>query len=229
MKIATNLFNHLLETKGNQILGVVIENGRLFREFVCALYECVENGDDSILFSENNEEIDVSEKVELISQFVPFSLNSKSLIAALNKKVEKIAMRAENRDKLEKLIAVTSKYISELLLEIPHEIDGIDISIGGLIKLAGLRFAEEGASLSNLLVDYMRLVREFMGDKFFIFINLRSYLTDKEMREMIKVCRLDNFRMMLIDSCSRGMLNGETRFLVDEDLCELVSTDDDML
>lgn len=229
MKIATKLFNHLLETKEDSVLGVVIENGRLFRDFVEALYECVERDEDSIVFSNNGKEIDASEKLELISEFVPFSLNSKSLAAALSKKLEKLATQGEFRDRLITLINEIARFVKDLSLEIPHEIEGVDVTAGSLIKASNLKFSEEDTSLANKLIDYMRLVRDFVGDKAFVLINVRAYFTDGELSEIVNICLLEKIEVVFVDGISREVLPGESRFLVDSDLCEIASWDDNMI
>ena len=52
MKLATSLIGHVVEIEEGNISTLVIENPRLFRDFVSGLYLSIEEGESIFVFSE---------------------------------------------------------------------------------------------------------------------------------------------------------------------------------
>ena len=57
--------------------------------------------------------------------------------------------------------------------------------------------------------------------KVFVFINLRSYLTDKQMQELIKEITYQEVQALFIENQERGCLEGGMRYIIDVDGCEI--------
>ena len=66
----------------------------------------------------------------------------------------------------------------------------------------------------------MELMRELDRDRLFIMINMRSYFSNEEMERFVESVCLHDFKLLLIESTSRSILNNTKRYTIDEDLCE---------
>lgn len=76
------------------------------------------------------------------------------------------------------------------------------------------------AALAEKIIDYIELVREFLGDKLFIFINMRTWFSDESVNEFLATAVAHEYKVLLIDGFSAPLLENENRLTVDDDLCE---------
>lgn len=229
MKVSTSLLQHPIELSDEQVASVVIENGRLFREMVQDLCDCIEHGDGDAILSEDGVELKFADSVDMIKEFVPFRLNTKILVTALMKRLEKYALSADRRDATNELVESVRSYVRGLTLEIPYEVECEGLTMSAIIKGCAPSFTEEEGGLEDKILAYMRLVREFSGERIFILVNMRSYFTDQESLKLLETCLAEHFVMLMIEGCARPLLPMELRLLVDSDLCEITQRDDLML
>lgn len=228
MKLTSQLLDCVVEITDNSVTGLVIENGKLFRELVESIKSSAEYGDeDVIILSENGKDLQAPSTIYMIEGFAAFSINTKELVSAALKRLEKESMRAECLDSTREIQKTINEYLSRLAEELPHEAENFDISIAALLKVSGLRFEEDSLTSVERILEHMRLVRNLLGDKLFVLVNCRSYYTDAELEQMFHVALLDKFKILLIDGAERPRLICEKRILIDADLCEISQNDDE--
>ena len=105
-------------------------------------------------------------------------------------------------------------------LNFDTEIECHDISFQQILKAAELTVVDEYSRLVDRIYAYMELIREFEGDKLFIFVNLSSYIKNERLQEFVNTVVGHSFRVLLIDSHDFERLEKENRLIVDCDLCE---------
>ncbi len=204
----------------NTVNSIVIENAPLFL-FLCKdIYSQINGTAGYSVLSVNNIPVEMSKNAELISTFVPFSANRKTLINRIISVLEKKAMNDEFYVKTAQLLSEAEKYMFELMYDIPGEPECENISISAFLKAAGIHLREDGDETERIS-DYMELVRELEKDRLFIFINMRSYFSFEQMTEFIKTVLSHKFRILLIDNKEYPRLENEKRIVIDEDLCEI--------
>ena len=59
------------------------------------------------------------------------------------------------------------------------------------------------------------------GIKVFIFVNLRSYLSDAQMEELIKELEYQDVSGLFIENQQRSCLKGVKWYIIDKDQCEI--------
>ena len=95
------------------------------------------------------------------------------------------------------------------------------ITVENLIKNVGAEFDDSYDSLSEKLIDYFELVREYDKDKIFLLVNLRSVVKDEELELLLETSLARNYQLLLIDSSEHKLLANEKRYIIDENLCEI--------
>ena len=229
MKIATELLTHTIEVLPGRITSVVVEEPKLFRNLVWEFVDAAERGDETIFFSEGDMRVSSEKAVEVVQVFVPFTLNTKNLTAALIKRIERLAIAPDKYLETMRAVAAMSGYVRRLALEVPHAVECDGLTIAGVLKACALRFAEEEGNLSEQLLGYFRLVREFVGERVYVLVNARTFLSDEELKELLSVCQFEQMKILLLDGVAKEPLPDEDRLLVDKDLCELTQRDDDLI
>lgn len=221
MKIAHPELKMIIEDSEGIVNVIVIENEKFFCRTVQDIYAQINGNDGEYIISNDNEPVQWGRNSELITQYVPFEVNKKALITKLYNKLKKEALENYYVETCE-VTGQIFKYAAQISNSINADIvfdNNIDIS--GLFKLANIKFEESGNSIADKMLSYMLNVRELDGDKWFIAVGLKSYLSKAELIEMYKSIALNKLRLLLIECSDKETLEGEKKYIIDTDLCEI--------
>ncbi len=219
MRIVTKLFDSDIELNENDVLELVIENHRVLYSLLSDIYDQIQGYEGDTILAENDEIIKISKKIELITNYIPFELNEKRLITKLQAMLEKEAVNTDNFEKTMGLLADIERYIYGLSEVLPYELDFSGINISALIKMCGLTIVDDSISVIERIYNYMNIVRDLLGERLFIFANIRSYFNDNDLQSFIDTVLLHKFNVLLIDHSDGKKLNGMRKIIVDNDLC----------
>ena len=221
MKFVFSDLNEPILFEENVINSLIIENQNLFMFLIDDLYRQI-NGESGVsVLSSDDSPIEIKKNVELISSFVPFELNKRSLIGKIISALEKTSVDEEFYLRTVSLLSEIERYIEDISFELPCHLECEKLTVQSLCKAVELRLSgEKGNTLDNI-IDYMELVREFENDKLFVFVNMRSYYSDSQMESFTETVISRKFRILLVDGHEHKRLCREKRLIIDKDLCEI--------
>jgi len=218
MKILLPVFNSPMHLLNDRVNSLVIENQACFFEFVNDMQEQLNKKGGNIVLSEQGKILDISKSVELITQYVPFDINRKSLVSRLQKDIcDKTVQMMQPQTSLE--IANMVKLLYDVMDLEDYDLQMDDIEIGTLLKCVNVRFANEYKSLTEEMYQYCKAASEFEGTQLFIFVNLRSFVSNKDFGLLSKTMIDHGLLALFVDNREYKRENGENRVVVDEDLC----------
>ena len=122
----------------------------------------------------------------------------------------------------QKLNADLQSYIFRL-----ESICGYDIEIDTtmdvqqLLKALGVKMEGGEYDFSEKLAQYMKLMSELMGKKVLVFINIRSYLENEQIQELIKNAVYNEISLLFIENIQRDFLEMKKYYIIDKDGCEV--------
>ena len=116
---------------------------------------------------------------------------------------------------------MNQKGLLELTADIVGNIGFSKINLESLIKSAGIEVENVYDNLGEKILDYFELVSVYDGKKLFVLVNLRSYLSEHEMKEFLKNVIVHQYEILLVDSIEHPILDLEKRYIVDADQCIL--------
>ena len=221
MKVTIPFLEQVIDTECGKLNVLVVESPDLFRSLVEDFYNQSQGGDGRIVVSEKGKICQIQKKVELITQWIPFDVNTKMVLNGINSALEKEALSARHYEAGMKLLAEVESYIDSLSFDLPCEIVYNKLNLGSLIKMSGLEIQTEGFSLPHKLYHYMEIVRELAGDKLFVLVNLRSYISETDMNQLAETVLAHGFHVLLIEPFVRGSFKLENKIIIDADLCEI--------
>ena len=198
MKLAYPEWHDIMEWKGNSFCSLVLEHPRLLLDFLMDLKMQIEKLDGQAVLSENDVPIEISQHMELITDFVFFDLNKKSLITKIITALDKMAKGEFFYERTLAFLSSVENYVDDLCMEFDADV-----------------------ACEIPTVTGMKLVREYDRDKLFVFLNLRSFLKLDELEQFMKTVVDHDFRVLLVDNCAYPLLKNERRLLIDKDLCEI--------
>jgi len=222
MNLKVSYFDNNIELKEGSINVIEIENKKYFFRFISDLYNLDSNITDNIIFYKENEENNYNGKVKVYLNYFELDFNSRKTIANISKYVSNNILE-EDKDILQreylKIIKIFKKIVNEI--DLPFSIDG-EVDIDNLLKVLKLGINEKDELLDNLflLIDIEKI---FNGENILIFVNLKQYLSKKELIELYKYAIYNQIQIILIDSqCYGGTLDYENKLIIDENLDEFV-------
>ncbi|WP_242949160.1 type II-A CRISPR-associated protein Csn2 [Acetitomaculum ruminis] len=211
----------VFDTEIDKVNTVIIENQVIFTKLCMDIYNQLQGLEGRVIVSEDNKPLNICKKVELLTQFLPFEINKKGLITKLVSMAERLANENDYYEETMTQMAGIEKYLWSLTESMEGDIRFSKLSIGNIIKSAGLEFEDDYNSLGEKIIDYMELVRTYDCDKLFILVNLRSFINDNECFELFDTILRKQFHVIMIENCEHEIHSNEKRFIIDKDYCEI--------
>lgn len=227
MKIVFKGINHVFECGTEKISTIVIENQRLFYDIITDLENQIQGNDGKSVLSENDKILRIDKRLEQIMQFVPFDMNKKKLVNKIASDMQALAVDDKFMLQTNEVLATWERLCYNLEFDLPVHLEFGKINVETLIKATGLTIVDDYDSLAEKIVDYIQLVEEFDCKKMFVFINLRSFIDDEEMKELANMVIARGYQVLLLDNTEHPMLENEKRYIVDADMCEMCYNSDE--
>lgn len=224
MKINIDYIDNSIILENGKIMALEIENKYLLFRLIKNFTD-IDSGnfiDEIKAFDNDNKEINISNKILVLSDFFNFNLDTKKYLNQINKIIiNNIKDSGDNTllSLYQKLLYKYNKVIKET--ELPIVINN-EINVESLVKMIKLKLNLSDNLLDNLLslIDLEKIAK---ANKFLIFVNLKLYLTEKELEELYKYAIYNEVKLMLIDSKTYGCtINFENKLIIDNNLVEFM-------
>lgn len=176
MKVAYDKITTVIEINTDQIAGLVVENERMLYQLLIDLRRALEGEESGIIISKEERPISIPKTVALVTDFVNFTLNQKSLLTKIVGELEKISKNEMFYQESQKVLAYIEQYILGLTMDFPCELSCEKISMQNLLKSVGIVITDNYDSLEERLLAYMDLEREYEAKELFVFVNLRCFI-----------------------------------------------------
>ena len=86
-----------------------------------------------------------------------------------------------------------------------------------------MKFEKNYDSLEEKIICYINVLIELKKCDFFVFVNLKSVLSDEKLLQVYAHCRREQVGLLLIESGKqRPLLPNERAVIITEDLCEIL-------
>jgi len=221
MKLSTDLFNASLDFDESNIWTLIVENPVVLRRVILGLQDLGDSKQDSFLVYDDGRLLPLQDTLEVIQSVLPFDLNTKELISALVKRMEKKALTPEWYLETQQILQSTSLYLGKIAENLPTGILFDKLTPSSLLKAAGPEILADDTRLHCCLIQYMRLVRELIHDKIFVFLHLEELLAPEECNTFINEIRLNHLNVILLESRLHPDTTQTHTLLIDNDLCEI--------
>ncbi len=226
MKNEINISHVHIETpiilSENYVQLLVVENPNEFYEVVTDLNNSFDGVDGKFVFSIKGQIISPEKYGAIISNIFNFDLNDKKLLTLLQKKLEAVAF-SEKLQLFNELSSKTISFLSEVSFYVPFAIDFNEPQPLDYFKISNLKFEKSYDSLEEKIICYINALIELKNCDFFIFVNLKSVLSDEKLQQIYNHCLSEKVALLLIESEKRrDVLPYEKAIIITEDLCEIL-------
>ena len=221
MKLWLEGLQQPLVMDGESVTTLVIENPSLMYTVLADIHaQCQGEAGTSVL-SSNDKKVDINHSLDLLTDFVTFDGNRKSLLTKILHGLEKTANDETYYQRTHRLMAELENYLNDLSMELDVEMAYDKLSLNNLLKSVGMRMIFDYNKLVERLFAYMDLVRRFEGEKLFLLVNLRGFVSLEDMSLFMQTVVAHGLRVLLVDNQAYPLLPLEKRRIIDSDLCEI--------
>lgn len=200
----------------------IIESPESFSGYVLELSTQIDGNEGQFVLSEKNKELDLAKKAELIFNPLTVDINERKILNKLYMELSDLSKGEEMYIKTVELLRHLQEYMLELeqcteyILEFDQETD-----MSALLKAVNIHYETRDMDFLERLVQYMKVLAAVVEIKVFMFVNLRSYLTEHQMQEVIKEMKYQNIKGLFIESQQRSCMKGVKHYIIDVDRCEI--------
>ncbi len=220
MKFIFPEINGAIKIKPGVVNSLAIENPRLLYAFVSDLKKQTEKQSGETVFSVKDEPQEIHRYVDVVTDAYSMDLNARNIITKVVDELSKKAVNEVHYEKTMQLIASFETYIGDLVWDEECEIMCSEITPKQLIKAADVMIVDGEISLSERVIKYVEVIRQFIGERLFVFVNFRGFIEQKDFEIMVNTMLEHGFNMLFIDNREYDRITGENRKIIDIDLCE---------
>lgn len=227
MEIATvihaNLETPLVLTR-ERVQLLVVEEPHTFYRYVCFFESQLDGGDGELQFLRNGAPIRAEKEGCFAGDPFHLDANERKLINQFYKDLERSCMQGALAYRLASLNEGIAEFLTELLLPAPARTTFDELTAEDILKACSVRFEKNYDTLLERIADFIHIMTEIKGCKFFVFVNLKAVLSDEDLHLLYHECELEGIGLLLLESGKgRGYLPEEKCVLITEDLCEILA------
>ena len=221
MKLSHPFLNHPIDWERGYINTFVVENPKMYREFLTELNEQAGGLNGRFVLSQD-EIIDISKSTEIIYNPLLISIeDNKKILTGILKDFTEIAIN-DFYGKTVELYAKINENISDLIFSSGQDLIFDDINdISQILKLYNIHPDTENLSLAEKILLYMELCEKYLKKKLFVFVNLHGYFSAEERELLFKDISYRCHNVLIIERYDVKSSDREIKRIIDIDLCEI--------
>ena len=209
----------------NKINVLVVENANLFVDMIMDLRKQIEGKPGDFILSRDFVPLQLGKETELIANPLYLDFSQKRIVNKIFLDLEHISAEEHFFTETYKIRALLSDYLAALLSQNEAVLDyDSEIAITALLKAANVHFDCGKMSIVEQIVEYLKMIHSLSLASCFIFINLKTFLSDEDMESIYKAIFYNKYNVLLLENSLRESMRGfEKTVLIDADLCEVIN------
>lgn len=170
---------------------------------------------------DKNNKVTLSKSAELILSPFELDFKSKRIAAKLNDSLCKTSISLEG--KFFKLVKEINSFGNDIVFASDYQVTFSEISnLSQIIKMLGFEIETENMTLNEKLLEYMHLCRELLGKELFVFVALKDYFLDDELKMLFHDMLAEKYNVLLLENVRRDCIDDIEKIrIIDKDLCEI--------
>ena len=200
----------------------IIEAPELFSKYLETLLNQTKGFDGQFVLSNKNKELDISKNIEIILNPLTIDINDKKILGKIYGELHTLANDETMYLKTREVMGILQQYFYELEQNYNTTlvIEG-DIELKELLKAMNVRIEEQSLDYFERFIQYIKLQAEVLKKKLIILVNIRSYLSHKQLEQLFQYTKYNEIPILMIESIQRDFTNETNKFIIDIDKCEI--------
>lgn len=220
MKLVHPEMDYALLGNENVCMEWIIENPQTFSSYVQEIRQQCNGEEGKFVLSHGDKELNFAKSVELIFDLLSVDCNDKRILTKLYTQLEQLAYGEQFFVQTQELTRQLQSYMMDLEQETEYILNMDQmLNLPATFKALGVSFEVQEVDFFERLIRYMKLVGSILNKKLFIFVNMRSFLSDLQIQMLVEEIKYQDMKMLLIESCARDCIPNLRRCIIDKDNC----------
>lgn len=219
MKLIYEKYGIFIEIIENQVVTLVIENQKVFSEFVQNLNQQINGDEGELILSDEDKELSFSKQAVLVTNPFTINCNEKRIVNKLYKELQD----ATNETLVEhyaKINSVLVNFVDEIISMVPYNLTyDLELDLLGVLKLFNVRIDNENVNLLEMMIDYIRALKTICGIQIVAVLNIKCFFTADQLKELYKFCFYEKVFLINIQGNQFFHMEEEKCYIIDKDLC----------
>lgn len=205
-----------------------IQDKKLFTNVINSLNDNINDIEDTkerIIILDNDTEIKIEKEVLMFIDVFNIDFNQKKIQSALYNKIEKIYKQEfERMSEFQTIFQKLLLNVLDVFNEFPFEFNYKEsIGIQEYLKLLGLKISNNKGKITDTIFSLIDVIEYLLIAKILIFVNLKLYLIDDELKEIYKYAMYKKVNILLIETGEeKEPLENEKILYIDSDYDEII-------
>lgn len=206
--------------ENNHACELIIENQKYFRKIIKEFY-FHPNDNYTVSLTSNGKALKFNDDVDLIINPIKLDFGNRKAMTNLLKILVKTSLSENYYLETNKLKTKIVQYLNTLIdsEDFYFEVTTEDFSLDQIAKAINFHVVDNEEDFVELLTNYLEMMSELAKTKLFIFIALRSFITNEEINRFCKNISNHQINVLFIEDQTRDKIPEISRMTIDADLC----------
>lgn len=207
---------------GTKVPLISIENPQCLYRTLKELEEESRTGIGNFVLSHGGRILDMKKQFLFVPSPWDMDLNDRKLTTKLLACLIGKAQDETYYRKSEELCGAVQNWLEEITTEIPLPVAyDLDVDMEALFKALHVHLEEQGESLAERMLTFMKSWDILCGETGFAFYGFRNLLPSEERDLFYENAKEENLNFILIEGSCDDTIETEDLFIIDKDLCQI--------
>lgn len=186
-----------------------------------SIYAQVKGENRDWVLSEENTIMKMDKYVEFIINPFDVDLNQKKLLTALYSIIDTEVQNSELLLEWNALHSIFINFAEKIADQTFYDLNLTnEFCIKDFLKFMDVKFVDDNSGIVEKLISYLRLVKEILGVRLIVFVNLHTYLSEEELKYLYEQAFYWKIHILVIENAvPEERLDIENVIIVDKDAC----------
>ena len=211
----------LVWTSTQHVNELIVENSQFFRRIIQDFYQHEDDG-SGISLIDQGQALDFASDIETVINPTQLDFNNRRVTLNFFKLLTQASLNENNYLPTQELKATLASYLVDLVesTQINFQIGTDDFALTQLAKAVNLHLISDENFLTRL-IEYQEVMRELGKVKLTVWINLRSFLTNEQLQQLLAANNERELNTLLLESTPRQPIRSLPRMIIDKQLCQI--------
>lgn len=201
---------------------ISIENPLCLYHTLKELEEESRTGIGNFVLSEDSQILDMKKRFLFVASPWDMDLNDRKLTTKLLLRLTGEAQNEIYERKSEELCSAIQNWLEELTMDMPLPVTyDLDVDLEALLKAFHVHLEEQGESLAEKMLIFMKSWDILCGETAFAFYGFRNLMSPEERPLFYENAKEENLNFVLLEGPCHDTIEAEDLFIIDKDLCQI--------
>ena len=219
MKLVYPKYNICIAFEENIVNSLIIEHPEARQDMLCDLWAQFSGGNGGWILSDNEKELAIAKSAEVVFNPFGIDMNNRKVLTKLYQEIQDVLSVSE-AERIGELHTGFVRLLDQVSGQLPYPLCfALNLDLIGLLKLYNVELDQEDLCFAERLCTYIRNMHQLCRIKVFIFLNMKLYLSEEQVKELYKFCFYEKVFVLGIESAPIWKTDEERVIVLDKDLC----------